>query len=227
MVDQEWLELVREDVREFLRGTFLEGAPVVPVSSLTGAGFPELVETIARVADEVEEAADVGLFRLPVDRVFTMKGFGTVVTGTLISGRVAMGEEVEVSPVGLRARVQGASGPQPGRRERRGGAADGRQPPGDRPGGDRAGVSPGRARRPGRVAAPRLRLPPSRGRRAEAEEPDPRPVPHGDERGHGADHPPRPGRTGTGRGGVLPSSSSRRPWPRWPGIGSSSGAIPP
>ncbi len=107
MVDQEWLTLVREDVREFLRGTFLEGAPVVPVSSLTGAGIPEIVETIARVADDIEAAADVGLFRLPVDRVFTMKGFGTVVTGTLISGRVAVGEEVEVSPVGLRAKVRG------------------------------------------------------------------------------------------------------------------------
>ena len=107
MVDQEWLTLVREDVREFLRGTFLEGAPVVPVSSLTGAGFPEIVETIARVADDIEAAADVGLFRLPVDRVFTMKGFGTVVTGTLISGRVTVGEEVEVSPVGLRAKVRG------------------------------------------------------------------------------------------------------------------------
>ncbi len=107
MVDQEWLTLVREDVREFLRGTFLEGAPVVPVSSLTGAGIPEIVETIARVADDIEAAADVGLFRLPVDRVFTMKGFGTVVTGTLISGRVAVGEEAEVSPVGFRAKVRG------------------------------------------------------------------------------------------------------------------------
>ena len=107
MVDEEWLTLVQEDVREFLRGTFLEDAPVVPVSSLTGVGFPELIETIARVADEVDEAVDVGLFRLPVDRVFTMKGFGTVVTGTLTSGRVTTGEEVEIYPVGLRARVRG------------------------------------------------------------------------------------------------------------------------
>ena len=106
-VDEEWLTLVREDVHAFLQGTFLEDAPVVPVSSLTGAGFPELIETIARVADEVEEAADIGLFRLPVDRVFTMKGFGTVVTGTLTSGKVATGEEVEIYPVGLRARVRG------------------------------------------------------------------------------------------------------------------------
>ena len=107
MVDEEWLELVREDVRTFLRGTFLEDAPIVPVSSLTGAGFPELLSTIGKTADEVEEGADVGLFRLPVDRVFTIKGFGTVVTGTLVSGKVATGEEVEISPVGLRARVRG------------------------------------------------------------------------------------------------------------------------
>ncbi len=85
----------------------MEDAPVVPVSSLTGAGFPELLSTIGKTADEVEEGADVGLFRLPVDRVFTMKGFGTVVTGTLVSGKVATGEEVEISPVGLRARVRG------------------------------------------------------------------------------------------------------------------------
>jgi selenocysteine-specific elongation factor len=107
MVDEEWLELVREDVRTFLRGTFLEDAPVVPVSSLTGAGFPELLLTIGKTADEVEEGADVGLFRLPVDRVFTIKGFGTVVTGTLVSGKVGTGEEMEISPIGLRARVRG------------------------------------------------------------------------------------------------------------------------
>ena len=107
MVDEEWLELVREDVRMFLRGTFLEDAPVVPVSSLTGAGFPELLLIIGKTADEVEEGADVGLFRLPVDRVFTIKGFGTVVTGTLVSGKVGTGEEVEISPFGLRARVRG------------------------------------------------------------------------------------------------------------------------
>ncbi|MBA4423749.1 MAG: selenocysteine-specific translation elongation factor [Syntrophus sp. (in: bacteria)] len=106
-VDEEWSKLVREDVREYLQGTFLEDAPVVPVSSLTGAGFPDLIETIGRMADEVEEASDVGLFRLPVDRVFTMKGFGTVVTGTLMSGCVTIGEEVEIFPAGLRARVRG------------------------------------------------------------------------------------------------------------------------
>jgi selenocysteine-specific elongation factor len=107
MVDKEWLSLVKEDVGEFLRGTFLSGASIVEVSSLTGEGFPMLVETIARVSAEVEETADIGIFRLPVDRVFTMKGFGTVVTGTLASGKVTLGEEVEVSPIRLRAKVRG------------------------------------------------------------------------------------------------------------------------
>jgi len=107
LVDGEWLELVREEVREFLRGTFLEGSPIVPVSSMTGEGFPELLAAIEKAAGEVEREADVGLFRLPVDRVFSMKGFGTVVTGTLMSGSVAVGEEVEIYPAGLRSRVRG------------------------------------------------------------------------------------------------------------------------
>jgi selenocysteine-specific elongation factor len=107
MVDPDWLNLVAEDVSTFLQGTFLEGAPVVPVSSLTGEGLSELVGTLARVASEVEESVDIGLFRLPVDRVFTMKGFGTVVTGTLASGKVKIGEEVEAFPIGLKAKVRG------------------------------------------------------------------------------------------------------------------------
>ena len=107
MVDGEWLGLVEEDVREFLKGTFLDGAPVVPVSSMTGAGFPELNETIARVSHEVDAGADIGLFRLPIDRVFTMRGFGTVVTGSLASGNIKVGEEVEIAPIGVRTKVRG------------------------------------------------------------------------------------------------------------------------
>lgn len=107
MVDEAWLELVSEDVRTFLQGTFLQNAPIVPVSSLTKSGIPGLLSTIAETADEVEQGTDVGLFRLPVDRVFTMKGFGTVVTGTLISGKVETGEEIEILPAGLRTRVRG------------------------------------------------------------------------------------------------------------------------
>lgn len=107
MVDEEWLYLVNEDVHEFLKGTFLEASPVVPVSSLTGAGLNELLDALGRVASEIKEEADAGLFRLPVDRVFTMKGFGTVVTGTLISGDVKIGEEVEILPTGITAKVRG------------------------------------------------------------------------------------------------------------------------
>ena len=107
MVDEEWLYLVNEDVHEFLKGTFLEASPVVPVSSLTGAGLNELLDVLGKVASEIKEEADAGLFRLPVDRVFTMKGFGTVVTGTLISGDVKIGEEVEILPTGITAKVRG------------------------------------------------------------------------------------------------------------------------
>jgi selenocysteine-specific elongation factor len=107
MVDEEWLYLVNEDVHEFLKGTFLEASPVIPVSSLTGAGLNELLDALGRVASEIKEEADAGLFRLPVDRVFTMKGFGTVITGTLISGDVKLGEEVEILPTGIIAKVRG------------------------------------------------------------------------------------------------------------------------
>jgi len=107
MVDEEWLYLVNEDVYEFLKGTFLETSPVVPVSSLTGAGLNELLDALGKGASEIKEEAEAGLFRLPVDRVFTMKGFGTVVTGTLISGDVRVGEEVEILPTGITAKVRG------------------------------------------------------------------------------------------------------------------------
>lgn len=107
MVEDEWLLLVQEDVRAFLKGTFLEGAAVVPVSSVTGQGITDVVATLDKLAGDVGQRPGVGIFRLPVDRVFTMKGFGTVVTGTLVSGEVSVGQEVEVSPLGLRAKVRG------------------------------------------------------------------------------------------------------------------------
>ncbi|GAB4257188.1 MAG: selenocysteine-specific translation elongation factor [Deferrisomatales bacterium] len=106
-VDEEFLELAREDVEELVAGTFLEGAPVVPVSAVTGQGLPELVAHLDRIAAELPQRGSKGLFRLPVDRVFTMRGFGTVATGTLISGAVDRDEEVEVLPRGLRAKVRG------------------------------------------------------------------------------------------------------------------------
>ncbi len=107
LVDEELLELAVEDVREFLKGTFLEGAPIVKVSATTGHGLDELVEVIDRLVEEVEEKPSDGLFRLPIDRVFTMKGFGTVVTGTLISGEVSVGDQIEILPSGLKGKVRG------------------------------------------------------------------------------------------------------------------------
>ena len=100
---------MRLEVEEFLRGTFLESprAPIVAVSSLTGAGLDELKRAIATAAGNVQARDSEALARLPIDRVFTMKGFGTVVTGTLISGMIRREEELEVFPGGDRVRVRG------------------------------------------------------------------------------------------------------------------------
>jgi selenocysteine-specific elongation factor len=108
-VDAETLEVVRLEVEELLRGSFLDPAnsPIVAVSSLTGVGLPELKQALAKVATEVPARDSAALARLPIDRVFTMKGFGTVVTGTLISGAIRKEDELEVFPRGKRVRVRG------------------------------------------------------------------------------------------------------------------------
>jgi selenocysteine-specific elongation factor len=106
LVDDEWLDLVKEDVKDFLKGTVLEQSPVVTVSAVTRKGIPELLELIALAVEEVDPKAGQGQPRLPVDRVFTITGFGTVVTGTLHSGILKVGENVEVQPEGLTARVR-------------------------------------------------------------------------------------------------------------------------
>jgi len=107
LVDDDILGLVRIEVEELVAGSFLEDAPVVPVSSVTGAGLEQLRRELARVAAEAPEKDASGHFRLPIDRVFTVKGFGTVVTGTLVSGSVAKEQEVELYPAGRRLRVRG------------------------------------------------------------------------------------------------------------------------
>ncbi len=107
MVEPEMVDLVTEEVRDFTRGTFLEGCPVVGVSSVKGLGIDTLVATLDEMAAAIEGARRSGIFRLPIDRVFTMKGFGTVVTGTLMSGGVRSGEEVAIMPRGATARVRG------------------------------------------------------------------------------------------------------------------------
>lgn len=107
LVDSEIADLVSLEIAEFVRGSFLEDVPVVPVSSRTREGIPALLDALARVAARAPERRRGELLRLPVDRAFTMKGFGTVVTGTLASGSVSEGEEVECLPSGHRARVRG------------------------------------------------------------------------------------------------------------------------
>ncbi|MGI9569636.1 MAG: selenocysteine-specific translation elongation factor [Desulfobulbia bacterium] len=107
MVDEEWLELALEDIRDFARGTFLEDAPMAPVSSLTADGIPEFIEILDKLADQIPDRPPSDLFRLPIDRVFTMKGFGTVITGTLISGRVKVGDTIMIYPSGVTSKVRG------------------------------------------------------------------------------------------------------------------------
>jgi selenocysteine-specific elongation factor len=107
LVDEDWLELVSEDTREFLRGTFLEGKPIVPVSAKTGAGVDALKDALQTLVARVPPKHAEGKFRLPVDRVFTIRGFGTVVTGTLFSGTIRIEERIEIYPRGIAARVRG------------------------------------------------------------------------------------------------------------------------
>jgi selenocysteine-specific elongation factor len=107
LAEPDWLELVQEDVRSFLRGTFLGGAPILPVSAKTGQGLPALREALLTLAHAVPSRGTDATFRLPIDRVFTIRGFGTVVTGTVASGQLALDERVEVYPRGLQAKVRG------------------------------------------------------------------------------------------------------------------------
>ncbi len=107
MVDDEWLELVREETQERLKGTSLEQAPLVAVSARTREGLPELLHTLDDVLSRAEQRPARGVPRLPVDRVFSVQGFGTVVTGTLLDGSLRVGQEVQLLPSGARTRVRG------------------------------------------------------------------------------------------------------------------------
>jgi selenocysteine-specific elongation factor len=106
LVDQEILELVREEVSEIVKDTFLKSAPILSVSSVTGEGIPQLISTLDLLSQEIEGRSPDGLFRLPIDRVFVMKGFGTVVTGTMISGSLSLGETVQILPSGIEGKVR-------------------------------------------------------------------------------------------------------------------------
>jgi selenocysteine-specific elongation factor len=107
LADPELLELARLEVEEFVAGSFLENAPRVAVSSIKGEGLPELRKELECAARAVEQKKTSGWFRLPLDRAFTMKGFGTVATGTMVSGTLTPEQEVEVYPLGRRLRVRG------------------------------------------------------------------------------------------------------------------------
>ena len=107
MVDDEWMELVQEDIRDFVTGTFLEGQALIPVSSTSGEGLAEFTSALDDLSGKVPERSTSSLFRLPVDRVFSMKGFGTVITGSLMSGKVSVGNTIMIYPSGVASKVRG------------------------------------------------------------------------------------------------------------------------
>lgn len=107
LVDGDWLDLVTEEVRERLAGTVLEGAPILPVSAITGEGLPELLSALDGILASATPSTSRAKPRLPIDRVFTVAGFGTVVTGTLTGGELAVGQELSVMPRGQTTRIRG------------------------------------------------------------------------------------------------------------------------
>ncbi|HJT56923.1 MAG TPA: selenocysteine-specific translation elongation factor, partial [Ktedonobacteraceae bacterium] len=106
LVDEEWLDLVREEVNEQLKPTTLANAAIIPVSAYSGQGLATLLGELERILDEEQERQNIARPRLPIDRVFTMTGFGTVVTGTLLDGTFKPGQEVEILPRGLKTRIR-------------------------------------------------------------------------------------------------------------------------
>ena len=106
MVDYEWIEMITEQIRDEIEDSFLKGARIIPVSSVTGDGLKELIAEIDTVTEVVEEKDTHNVFRLPVDRSFTITGFGTVVTGTLISGSISEGDRIEIYPQKTETRVR-------------------------------------------------------------------------------------------------------------------------
>jgi selenocysteine-specific elongation factor len=107
LVDDEWIEMVKCDMKEEFKGTFLEHSPIHAVSSKNKMGFEELILDIDKITEEVSAKDTEGHFRLPVDRAFSVSGFGTVVTGTIISGRIKVGDAVEVYPSKIATKVRG------------------------------------------------------------------------------------------------------------------------
>jgi len=106
MVDEEWLEMVEEEVAAYLEPTFLGGAPIVPVSAHTGGGLDALKDEIRKLLKEFKPKRRSDLFRLPADRIFSMKGHGTVITGTMISGSISVGDEAILYPKGIETKIR-------------------------------------------------------------------------------------------------------------------------
>ena len=106
LVDKDWLELVQADLAETLHGTVLVGAPVLTVSAVTGEGLDELRAALDSLLAETPPKRDIGRPRLPIDRVFSIAGFGTIVTGTLVDGHLRVGQEVEIQPRGMKTRIR-------------------------------------------------------------------------------------------------------------------------
>ncbi len=107
MVESDWLAMVKDDIAEYLSDTFLAKAPIVEVSSVTGKGLKEFVQVLEELVLKVPERDLGNIFRLPIDRVFTMKGFGTVITGTTVSGKIQTGDEVTIYPQKIPSRIRG------------------------------------------------------------------------------------------------------------------------
>ncbi len=107
LVDDDRLEAVRAEVAQFVAGSFLEGAPIIAVSSLTGEGVEEVRAALVELARAAPPRPDSGILRMPIDRAFTMHGFGTVIAGTILAGEIAVGETLEIYPIGLTGKVRG------------------------------------------------------------------------------------------------------------------------
>ena len=107
LVDTSWLELVELEIQELVEGSFMENSPIIKVSAETGDGLVELKQILKDLCDQAPDKLDRGIFRLHVDRSFSVKGYGTVVTGTVNSGSLKVGENIEISPNLLKARVRG------------------------------------------------------------------------------------------------------------------------
>ena len=107
LVDEDWLELVKEEIQEELEGTFLENSPIVEISAVTGQGIPQLIDVIEKLtADEVVEKDINTIPRLPIDRVFSLSGFGTIITGTLLAGTIAKDDSLQMYPTGKECKIR-------------------------------------------------------------------------------------------------------------------------